>query len=64
MAGNVFTTYMNFTPFYSESFKNGWGLVNVAFAVPYMFWYLWVLQNGKSEEKFIRESSFKGFEAA
>lgn len=64
MAGTVFTTFMDFTPFYSESFKNGWGMVNVAFAVPYMFWYLWVLFNGQAEEKFIRNSTREEVEAS
>jgi len=64
MAGTVFTTFMNFTPLYSESFKNGWGIVNVAFAVPYMFWYLRVLFNGQAEEKFICTSASEELEAA
>ncbi len=54
MAGNIFTTYMNFTPFYSESFKNGWGVVNMLITIPYVFWYLWVLHEGKAEKYFIR----------
>jgi hypothetical protein len=57
MAQQVFPKFMDFTPFYSEAFKNGWGLVNLALAVPYLFWYLWVLNSGKGEEKFIRTSS-------
>lgn len=55
MSDWVFTSYMNFTPFYFESFKNGWGVVNLVLAVPYMFWYLWQLNSGKGEEKFIRK---------
>ena len=54
MSDWVFTSYMNFAPFYNEGFKNGWGVVNLVLAVPYLFWYLWQLNSGKGEEKFIR----------
>lgn len=50
----VFTAYMDFTPFYNETFKNGWGFVNLILGIPYLVWYLWVMKNGKGEEKFIR----------
>lgn len=50
----VFTSYMDFTPFYNETFKNGWGVVNLILGLPYLVWYFWVLKSGKGEEKFIR----------
>ncbi|HDP81483.1 MAG TPA: hypothetical protein ENN21_11630 [Spirochaetes bacterium] len=56
MGQSVFTRFMDFTPLYSEAFKNGWGIVNLVIAIPYLFWYLHVLNEGKGEEKFIRTS--------
>lgn len=64
MGQSVFTQFMDFTPFYLESFKNGWGIVNVLIAIPYLFWYLWVLNEGKGEEKFIRKAKAGAEEAA
>ena len=53
----VFPTYMNFLPMYSEAFKNGWGVVNLIVALPYLFWYLWQLNTGRAEKSFIRNKS-------
>lgn len=57
MADFVFPKYMDFAPFYVESFKNGWGLANLVIGVPYLVWYIWVVATKRAEEKFIPKNS-------
>lgn len=43
---DVFTPYMNATPWYNEAFKNGWGLVNfILMALYAVSWFARIIKN-------------------
>lgn len=53
---NLFPALMDASTWHNPVVMQYWGIINFIMIVPYVFWYMWQLHNGKAEKHFRRGS--------
>lgn len=58
---NIFPTVMPSDGWFNNNLWIGWGVVNFVLTIPYLFWYTWQLETGRSFVYFRRGTAREDF---